>query len=149
MPGLAIPGFRSHCPAAAACAAISRRSNSPITSESVPFCTLALIAGQQQPGQGDVIELVQVAQFVINRQSVLTGPVQGFAQAPGPARGVSCALPPDAHSGKSFPSYRRSAWSSRSRAPSRSPWICRRRAIAARQRYGFCGNSPAHPAPGW
>ena len=39
-----------------------------------------LIPGQEYPGQGDVLELVQVAEFVLNGQSLLTRPVEGFTQ---------------------------------------------------------------------
>ena len=39
---------------------------------------VALIAGQEHPAQGDVIEFAQVAEVVVNEQSLLTRPAQGF-----------------------------------------------------------------------
>ena len=43
-------------------------------------CTVALIPGQEHPGQGDVLELAQVAEVVLGGQALLTRPVQGFTQ---------------------------------------------------------------------
>ena len=41
-----------------------------------------LIAGQEHPGQGDVLELAQVAEVVLGGQALLTRPVEGFTQPP-------------------------------------------------------------------
>ena len=43
-------------------------------------CTVALIPGQEHPGQGDVLELAQVAEVVLGGQALLTRPVEGFTQ---------------------------------------------------------------------
>ena len=45
-------------------------------------CTVALIPGQEHPGQGDVLELAQVAKVVLGGQALLPRPVEGFTQPP-------------------------------------------------------------------
>ena len=44
--------------------------------------TVALILGYKNPGEGDVLELAQVAEVVFTRQSPLMHPFEGFAQPP-------------------------------------------------------------------
>ena len=44
------------------------------------ICTVAPIAGQEYPGQGDVIKLAQVAEVVISRQSPLARPAERLIQ---------------------------------------------------------------------
>src|SRR6266496_6515634 len=46
------------------------------------FCTVALIPGQEHPGQGDVLELVQVAEVVRNGEALLPRPAYGFTHPP-------------------------------------------------------------------
>ena len=41
---------------------------------------VALVSGQEYPGQGDVLELAQVAEVILGRQSLLTRPAEGFTQ---------------------------------------------------------------------
>ena len=43
---------------------------------------VALIPGQEHPGQGDVLELAQVAEVVLGGQALLPRPAEGFAQSP-------------------------------------------------------------------
>jgi len=43
----------------------------------VPFVA---IAGKEDPGQGDVLELAQVAKIVVDGEIALTHPAQGFAE---------------------------------------------------------------------
>src|SRR5947208_3225307 len=43
---------------------------------------LGRVAGQEHPGQGDVLELAQVAEVVVDGQTSLTGPAEGFTQLP-------------------------------------------------------------------
>src|SRR5439155_14496877 len=45
-------------------------------------CTLALMPGQEHPGQGNVLELAQVAEVVLNGQALLPRPVEGLVQPP-------------------------------------------------------------------
>ena len=42
------------------------------------FCTVARIPGQEHPGQGDVLELAQVAEVIRNGEATLTRPVERF-----------------------------------------------------------------------
>src|SRR5690348_3969865 len=42
---------------------------------------LVLMPRQEQPGQGDVLELAQVTEAVINGQAVLTRPAEGFTES--------------------------------------------------------------------
>ena len=49
------------------------------------LCTICVIfggLGQEHPGQGDVVELAQIAEVVVNRQALLTRPAEGFTQRP-------------------------------------------------------------------
>ena len=96
-----------------------------------------------------MLELAQVAEVVRRR----TGPRSRAQPSASPNR--PCATHTRALSagtgrtlGKKSLTYRRSASSSRSSAPSRSPSASRTRAIATRQRYGFCG-SPACSPSSW
>ena len=43
---------------------------------------VALVTSQEYSGQGDVLELAQVAEVIISRQSLLTRPVEGFPNLP-------------------------------------------------------------------
>ena len=43
--------------------------------------TLALMPRQEQPDQGDVLELAQVAEVVINGQALLTRPAESFTES--------------------------------------------------------------------
>ena len=43
-------------------------------------CPVALISSEQHPRQGNVLKLAQVAEIVLNRQSAVTHPVDGFNQ---------------------------------------------------------------------
>ena len=43
---------------------------------------VALISGQKYSGQGDVLELAQVAEVILSGQSLLTRPAEGFIQPP-------------------------------------------------------------------
>ena len=70
-------------PASAAC---SRRSRSPVASLQASARALARVPGQEHPGQGDVLELAQVAE-VVRRP---TGP----ARAPSRARQPACPARP-------------------------------------------------------
>ena len=45
-------------------------------------CAVARVPGQEHPGQGDVLELAQVAEVVLSGQALLTRPAEGFAQPP-------------------------------------------------------------------
>ena len=107
----------------------------------------APVPGQEHPGQGDVLELAQVAEVVVDGQASLARPAERFSPA-APARSSTRAL--NAGTGRTLgeksPTYTRSASSSRSSAPSRSPSASRIRAIATRQRYGFCGNPRCSPS---
>ena len=42
--------------------------------------TLALVSRQEQPGQGDVLELAQVTEVVIDGQALLTRPAESFTE---------------------------------------------------------------------
>ena len=43
--------------------------------------TLALVPRQEHPGQGDVLELAQVTEVVIDGQALLTRPAEGFTES--------------------------------------------------------------------
>ena len=63
-------------------AAWRRRCRSPVASCHGALCALALVLGQERPGQGDVLELAQVAEVVLNGQALLTRPAEGVIQPP-------------------------------------------------------------------
>ena len=44
--------------------------------------TLILVPGQEHPGQGDVLELAQVDEVVVDGQALLTRPAERFTQLP-------------------------------------------------------------------
>ena len=44
------------------------------------FFPIALIPGDEHPGQGDMLELAHVAEVVMGGQALLTRPVEGFTQ---------------------------------------------------------------------
>ena len=98
------------------------------------------VLGQEHPGQGDVLELAQVAEVVVGGQAPLARPAERFAQPPLRDQHPCPQRRDGPHvRGRSRRRTARSASSSRSSAPSRSPSASRIRAIATRQRYGFCG----------
>ena len=44
------------------------------------LCTLVLVPRQEHPGQGDVLELAQVTEVVVDGQALLTRPAEGFTE---------------------------------------------------------------------
>ena len=96
---------------------------------------------QEHPGQGDVLELPHVRQVVVHGQALLPGPAEGFAHLARARPAPEPASPgPAARSGRSRPCTPAAPRPAGSSAPARSPWASRTRAMATRQRYGFCAS---------
>ena len=102
--------------------------------------------GQEHPGERDVLELAQVAEVVVDRQALLARPAQGLAQPPLRDPHARRHRGDGPHIREVVARVQRSASSSSSSAPSRSPSASRTRAIATRQRYGFCGRPACSPS---
>ena len=102
---------------------------------------------EEQPGEGEVLELAQVVEVVVGRQAPLARPAERLGEPslrdpdPRPQRRDRAHVRERSRR-RSAARPRRAA----SSAPSRSPSACRSRAIATRQRYGFCGRPACSPS---
>ena len=111
--------------------------------------TVARLPGQEHPGQGDVLELAQVAEVVLGGQALLPRPAERFDRAcPARPTPVPSAPRPDAHWGRSRPhTGARPRRAGRARRPDRpGPRVCApsRRASDT----GSAATRRARPAPG-
>ena len=85
-------------------AARRRRSRSRVASEMDPLGPVGRVPGQQHPGEGDVLELPQVAELVLDGQALLARPAEGrHRRAPARPRPVRATPGPAAHWGRSRP----------------------------------------------
>ena len=104
-------------------------------------------AGQQQPGQGDVVELAQVAELVVGRDVLARGPTP----APRPAVPARPTAVPSWRGSAGPRGSSRSHTAARPRRAARGrrrdpPRPRRTRAMATRDRYGFCARPACSPS---
>ena len=104
------------------------------------------VTGQEHPGQRDVLELAQVAEVVLSRQALLTRPAEGFAQPPLRDPHPRLQRRDRAHVRGEVARVPALGLVEQSSAPSRSPCASRMRAMATRQRYGYCGTPVCSPS---
>ena len=143
----AAPGSRSRFPSCPpSSAALKRRSRSPCLAKGA-LSHAHLVAGHEHPGQGDVLELAQVVTGRRRRTDPAPAPSRG--PPPPPLCDQTRAL--NAATGRTFgkksPTYKRSASSSRSRAPPRSPSASRSGPSRPASEKGSVATRCARPAP--